>query len=173
MTENVTDLLDKARALEEQLRADDAAMTRAPWQVGPYYRRDGMGHGDFVHDVTAGELTVAELVHHATAAGIARTRNALPAIADTLRDLRVEVERLTRECDRHENVGKALAGSHVTVKSERDAALARVKELSAGVAAMRPVVEAALSWRAESWVTDSEGDVALSAAVDAYRLGNP
>jgi chromosome segregation ATPase len=67
--------LDSVRKLEEQLRADDAAMTPAPWMVPSY---DG-----------------AE-------ARIARTRNALPVIADTLRDLRAEVERLATELEREE-----------------------------------------------------------------------
>lgn len=155
----MTDLLDKARALEEQLRADDAAMTPGPWSepAGARLRGaiDALVDGQLRQVAQASaeapaarqapaplfqppDFAARELANNAT--GIARTRNALPAIADTLRDLSGQVEQMRTQRD--EAVADGVLSQRVCdiendraqLTTERDAALARVRELEAEVA---------------------------------------
>ncbi len=111
----MTDLLDRARALETQLRKDE----RRARDVAPKADADR-----------------------------------LPAIADTLRDLRAEVERLHGQTHANWTLRQQLDGLQAnltdrtrqrdaaedtlrSVAEQRDAALARVKELEAEVAVLR------------------------------------
>lgn len=111
--------LEAVRKLEEQLRADDAVMGDAPWAaVGLIVTCDCCPSG-----------VVATCHQEDESIGIARTRNALPAIADTLRDLREEVERIDTECDEIEAKWAGEVNRLREVAIERDRALVRVKEL--------------------------------------------
>ncbi len=151
----MTDLLDKACALEAQLRADDATMSPRPFAV-----RNRQGHLTHQHDAwhTVDDATGRAVIGsvytdlrwsewHSTATGIARTRNALPAIADTLRDLRSEIERYQADVDFERN---------------------RANYLAAEVAAMRPVVEAA-----ERWKVFGPVNAGIGVAINAYRARKP
>jgi hypothetical protein len=95
------------------------------------------------------------------------TSEELKTTADTLRDLRAEVCRLyTLAIEQGERAFLA--------ERERDAALARVKELEAEVAAMRPVVEAVETWSVR--MPNSFAGIVpagLRGAVDAYRARKP
>lgn len=161
--------LEAVRKLEEQLRADE----RRARDVAPKADADRLAAiADTLRDLRA---EVAGLTFRNKELGA--TNDSISGHIELIereRDgLRAEVDRIDTDCDEIDAKWATMGNRLREVAIERDAALARVKELESEVAAMRPVVVAAEREvdcypSSRAWML-----VWIRSAISAYRARKP